>query len=60
MKWSAPLARSQYGCCRTRASAARTAAAVALPAPSHSLPQKSVTWMRETPRVAGSARTPGS
>ena len=49
MKWSAPLARSQYGCCRTCASAARTASAVALPAPSHSFPQKSVTWRRNHP-----------
>jgi hypothetical protein len=43
MKWSAPLARSQYGSRRTCARAARTASPVALPAPSHSSPQKSPT-----------------
>ena len=60
MKWSAPLERPQNGCWRTCASAARTASAVALPAPSHSLPQKSVTWARATPHRTTLAQTPGA
>ena len=60
MKWSAPLERPQNGCWRTWPSAARTASAVAFPAPSHSFPQKSVTWARATPHRTRLAQTPGA